>query len=45
LAADRGLLAALLAVAAAIGLTEGGFMALALALIALRLASAADKRG
>ena len=45
LAADRGILAALLALAAAFGLTEGGFMVLALALIALRLAPNLGKRG
>jgi hypothetical protein len=45
LAADRGILAALLAVASAFGLTEGGFMVLALALIALRLVPTAGKRG
>jgi hypothetical protein len=45
LAADRGLLAALLACAAAFGLSEAGFMVLALALIALRLAPSAGKRG
>lgn len=45
LAADRGLLAALLAVAAALGFTEAGFMALALVLIALRIAKPADERG
>jgi len=45
LAADRGLLAALLALAAAWGLTEGAFMALALLLLALRLsAPAAETR-
>ncbi|MBO0750335.1 MAG: hypothetical protein J2O44_07910, partial [Porphyrobacter sp.] len=45
LAADRGLLALLLAIAAGLGLTEGGFMTLALALIALRLATPAGERG
>jgi hypothetical protein len=43
LAADRGLLAALLALAAAWGLTEGAFMALALLLLALRLGVAAGE--
>jgi hypothetical protein len=45
LAGDRGTLAALLALAAAFGLAEGGFMALALAMIALRLAPILGKRG
>jgi hypothetical protein len=45
LAADRGLLAALLAAAAAFGLSEAGFMVLALALIALRLAPSASQHG
>jgi hypothetical protein len=45
LAADRGLLAVLLAAAAAFGLSEAGFMVLALALIALRLAPSASQHG
>jgi hypothetical protein len=45
LAGDRGILALLLAVAATLGLTEGGFMVISLALLALRLASPADERG
>jgi hypothetical protein len=45
LAADRGTFAAVLAVAAAIGLTEGAFMTLALLLILLRVAPAAKQRG
>jgi hypothetical protein len=45
LAGDRGALAALLTIAAAFGLAEGGFMALALVLIALRLAPILGKRG
>lgn len=45
LAADRGLLGAILALAAAAGLIEGAFMALALVLILLRLAPTAQQRG
>lgn len=45
LAADRGLLAIILALAAAFGFVEGGFMALALALIVLRIAIRAEQRG
>jgi len=45
LAGDRGLLAALLAVAAGLRLTEGGFMVLALLLLVLRIAVPGDERG
>ena len=45
LASDRGLLAVLLALAAAWGLTEGAYMVLALALLALRLPAPAGERG
>jgi hypothetical protein len=45
LAGDRGTFAAVLALAAAIGLTEGAFMVLALLLILLRVAPAAEQRG
>nr|WP_166176395.1 hypothetical protein [Altererythrobacter segetis] len=45
LAGDRGVLAALLALAAGVGVTEGGFMLLALLLIVLRIAAPAGERG
>ena len=45
LAGDRGVLAALLALAAAVGLAEGGFMLLALLLVALRIAAPVRERG
>jgi hypothetical protein len=45
LAGDRGVLATLLALAAGLGLTEGGFMLLALLLVALRIATPARERG
>jgi hypothetical protein len=45
LAGDRGLLAALLALAAGVGFTEGGFMLTALLLIALRIAVPPGERG
>jgi len=45
LADDRGLLAMLLALAAAFGFGEGGFMVLALMLIVLRIAAPAGERG
>ena len=45
LAADRGLLALLLALASGFGLAEAGFMAISLALILLRLRWRADQRG
>lgn len=45
LAADRGALAVVLALAASFGLAEGAFMVLALLMILLRLAPAAAKRG
>jgi hypothetical protein len=45
LAGDRGLLAILLALAAGAGFAEGGFMLLALLLIALRIAAPAGERG
>lgn len=44
LAGDRGVLAALLALAAGFGLAEGGFMLLALLLVALRIAAPVSKR-
>jgi hypothetical protein len=42
---DRSVLAIMLALAAGFGLAEGVFMALALLLILLRLAPAAEQRG
>ena len=45
LAGDRGLPAALLTLAAGAGFTEGGFMLLALLLIALRIAASPGERG
>jgi hypothetical protein len=45
LAGDRGLLAVLLALAAAADFTEGAFMLLALLLLALRIAAPAGERG
>jgi hypothetical protein len=45
LPADRGVLAIVLALAAGFGLAEGAFMVLALLLILLRLAPAAEQRG
>jgi hypothetical protein len=45
LSADRGVLAVLLALFASFDVTEGGFMLLSLALVALRLAPDASKRG
>jgi hypothetical protein len=45
LAGDRGVLAALLALAAGVGFTEGGFMLLALLLIVLRIAAPPGERG
>jgi hypothetical protein len=45
LAGDRGVLAALLALSAGLGLTEGGFMLLALLLLALRIAAPMGERG
>jgi hypothetical protein len=45
LAGDRGLLAVLLALAAGAGFVEGGFMLLAVMLIALRIAAPAGQRG
>ena len=45
LAGDRGLFAVLLALAAGVGLTEGGFMLLSLLLVALRIAVPAGERG
>jgi hypothetical protein len=45
LAVDRGMLAILLALAAAAGFTEGGFMLLALLLVALRVAGPPAERG
>jgi hypothetical protein len=45
LAGDRGLLALLLALASALGLTEAGFMVLALALLLLRLRPPGDRPG
>ncbi len=43
--ADRGLLALLLAIAAAFGFVEGGYMILALALIGVRIAGPPDQLG
>jgi len=45
LAADRGLVALLLALASGFGLAEGGFMAIALAMILLRALPTGEKRG
>lgn len=45
LAGDRGILAILLAVAAAADFTEGAFMLIALLLLALRIAAPAGERG
>jgi hypothetical protein len=45
LAADRGVLGTILALAATAGFTEGAFMVLALVLLLLRLATAAEQRG
>lgn len=45
LAADRGLLAVLLALASGFGVAEAGFMAIALVLLLLRLRWGADQRG
>jgi hypothetical protein len=45
LAADRGLLAVLLALASGFGLVEAGFMVISLVLILLRVRWGADQRG